>query len=432
MDRSKSIKKFLATLLLIVAVSPWLFTDSGQTKIQPYYSGDAIVYQGRTVIGTADSGYLEIFKLSGAQLLPLVRVKIYNGAYNTYTNYSDLTFSVENGHLYVYAVSQYTVFKYDFSDLAHLVLVNSVKNTYWDWYYRVNHYGDNIGLVNKTGLTIINSNLQPVVAFSFSPSEHYSLRGNDNQYLTGLDNGKLEVYDRNQGALAKQIPLNFNTSGMNHQVYRDPVDGSLYAIDDYYMKKFSPDGQLLASFRHLDAPGYDAVSQAGNPYVYFSNGLGIVQMNKSDLKVKNYVYTTNLGGPQGWAMGLKLLATAKGDELVVFNASNILVLDKNLHKVASVAATEAAGSQGAEPLFLNFDHSSALPGAVINLSGGGYWAGEKLDVSFGTTSVATLTADSEGRFLDPVTVPSLSAQRLDIKVVGENSGLHYSVSFAIK
>jgi hypothetical protein len=429
---NKFMKRFFLVILAALIISPLFLIKQGQTKTQAYYSGDAVNYRGQIIVATANTGYLEVFEVQGQQLERILKVKIYNGAYNTYDDYADVKLTVENNNLYVYAISGFTVYKYNFSDLAHLSLTTSAKNTYWNWYYRLDKYGDNLGLVTKTGVDLIDSNLQNIVSVPFAPEDKYSLRGSDNQFLLGLNAGHLQIYDRNQQSIIKEIPLNFSSTETNRKAYFNTADQTVYTIDDYYMKKFSAGGQLLATFRHLDATGYDAESSADDTNVYFSNGLGVVSLRKSDLKLQNYAYTTTLAGPQGWAMGLKLLNTDQGDILVIFNASNILVLDKNLHKIAAATAVEEAESQTTEALFLNADHNFGVPGAAINLSGGGYWPSEKINITLGSVLATSATTDRQGRFITKLTIPSLSVQNLDLKVTGVDSGLSYSTSFKVQ
>lgn len=433
MNKKSLLKKSIFALSLALIGLSLLFIRQGETRVQPYYSGDAASYDNNLIVATANTGYLEIFKLEDKSLDRLLKVKIYNPSYNTYEDYSDVKLSIENGTLYVYAVSQYTVFKYDFSDLHRLTLVNKQKNTYWNWYYRVDRYGDNIGLVGKKGIDIIDSNLQVINSFTFTPTEKYSLRSNGSQkFFFGINNGKIQIYDRDTRSITQEIPLNFIQTESNRKIFFDSADGNLYAIDDYYAKKFSPSGQLISSFHHLDAPGYDAESSNGNPYIYFSNGFGVIKMDKEQFKLKDFVYTTNIDASQGWAMGLKLVNTENGDKLVVFNASNITVLDSNLKKIGSAVAEEEADTQAAETLFLNYDHGLGAPGAPIKLNGGGFWPGEELKISFGGQTATTVKTDQKGRFNTDLTVPALKAQRLDIKVDGTDSGLTYSINFEIK
>ena len=47
------------------------------------------------------------------------------------------------------------------------------------------------------------------------------------------------------------------------------------------------------------------------------------------MKLERYAWTSNLGGTQSWAMGLKVVYD-QGDKVIVFNNYNITVLDSNL------------------------------------------------------------------------------------------------------
>jgi len=183
--------KISLVILAVLAVSPWLFTDQASAKIQSYYSGDAINYNNQLLVATTNTGYLEIFKLAGKALQPLVKVKLYDPVYNDYKDYADVKLSAESGKLYVYAVSQYTVFKYDFSDLTNLTLSAADTNTYWNWYYRVDRFGANIGLIGKRGVDILNPNLQIIDSFVLTPTAAYSLRGSgDGQFFLDVSGGK--------------------------------------------------------------------------------------------------------------------------------------------------------------------------------------------------------------------------------------------------
>jgi hypothetical protein len=64
---------------------------------------------------------------------------------------------------------------------------------------------------------------------------------------------------------------------------------------------------------------------------------------------------------------------------------------------------------GNEALFLSKE--SGPGGATVNVSGEGFAAGEKIDISFHTESVATTTADGGGKFANvQITIPESFAQ----------------------
>jgi len=339
----KRLYKIFLVIIAVLAISPWIFTDQSAAKVQAYYSGDAIYYNNQLLVATTNTGYLEIFKLQGQDLLTLVKVKVYNPRFNNYDDYSDVKMTIEGGQLYIYTASKYTLLKYNFSDLRNLSLIAEKKNNSWNWYYRVDRFGNNMGIVGTHGVDILNSDSEIINSYAFSPEEPFGLRSNgSNNLLFAINDDKIQIYNRETRKIDTEIPLNFSSQEVNHKIYFDAITDNIYAIDDYYAKKFSLDGKLLASFRHLDYPGYEMESSTGNPYVYFSNGTGVVKMNKESFTVNDFAYTSNLDGSGGWAMGLKLVNTDKGDRLVVFNSASIIILNDQLDKLASVPATEEA------------------------------------------------------------------------------------------
>lgn len=434
MIKKKVFKRIALISLLAIIITPLVFINSGSTKVQPYYSGDAVNYRGQVIFGSANSGYLEIFKLTGNDVESLVKIKDYNSRFNSYNDYSDVKFVEEDGKLYVYATSQYTVFKYDFSSLNSLQLVGKMKNNYWEWYNQIEKLGDSLVLVSDKGVKVINDNLDVIDSYNFTGVESYSVVSNgDNDQILGIGDSKIKIFNRSDRKVTQEIALNFNSENKNHKAYLDTLNNNIYAVDDYYAKKFdAATGKLLASYRHLDTTGYDMESSVGNNYVYFSNGLGVVKMDKADFTVVDSVDTSMIAAPQGWAMGLKLVNTAAGDVLVVFNGSNILLLDGGLNQLAAVKAIENAAEKSLENLSLNIDHTSATVGSTIELVGAGFWSNDKLQILVGETEALVTVADKNGRFDTSLVIPEVKKGKQDIKVNGLNSGLTYSISFEVK
>ncbi len=434
MNKKTLFKRIALASLLAIIVTSVIFVRSGETKAQPYYSGDAINYRGQLVFATANSGYLEIFKLNGTTVETLVKQKVYNDRFNSYDDYSDVRLLVENGNLYVYATSEYTVFKYNFSELNSLELIKKAKNSYWEWYNQIDKLGNSLVTVSNKGIKVLDANLEVIDAYNFTGVDSYSVTSNgDNNHVLGISDSGLKVYERANRLITKEIPLNFTSKENNHKAYLDVTGNSIYAVDDYYAKKFdATTGQLLASFRHLDAAGYDMESSSGNDYVYFSNGLGVVKLNKDTFKVADFAYTSMIAGPQGWAMGLKLVSTDNGDVLVVFNGSNIVLLDKKLDKIVSVKAIEVPDQKPQENLYLNVSSNSAIIGSQLSLSGGGFLSSENLQILLGNTEIVSLPSDKNGRFDTMITIPETLKGKKDIKVTGLGSKRTYSVSFEVK
>ena len=425
--------KKIGLIIVAVVISLLIFVGKTNSKLQPYYSGDAINFENKVIIATTNSGKLEVFKLENNSLTKTMEMTNVSPVFNTKIDYSDVKLSLENGQLYAYAVSEYTLYKYNISSLTSAVQEKKVKNNFWEWYYRVDRMGDNVVTVSAKGIKIYNSDLEIIDSFNLSADNSYSIRSNGSkQYIFAIDNNKIEIYDRNSRSIVHEIPLNFVYANNNHKVYFDTLRNEIFAVDDTSAKKFNLNGVELASFKHLDEAGYDVDSSYDNPYFYFSNGMGVVKMNKDTFKVANYAFTTANGGPQGWAMGLKVVDTNNGDVVIVFNGSNILALDSNLKKIDSAKSTFNNATESAtENLFLNLSRNWSLANNPLTVSGGGFWAQEPLLITLGDAGFSA-TTDSSGRFSTDITTPNLKKGVYDVKVTGANSTRTYSTTVQIK
>ncbi|MBN2884935.1 hypothetical protein JXE04_03345 [Patescibacteria group bacterium] len=421
-------KKIIIPVLVLGIFSLILVSyTQGQTK--SYYSGDALVFQNKIYITTANTGSMELFVLNNKQIELLAKVRPFDERFGKYGDFYDSYLRQEEGHLYVYAVTNFSIYKYEFNN-KQLILVDTIRNSYWEWYNRVGDIDGKLASFSANNVKIWNDNLQVVNEYEFSNSEiPYNVRGND-KYLVNVQNNHIYVYDRASRQIIKEIPINLKTSRSAHQVYIDS-NNDLYIVDDYYAKKFSLDGKMLASFKHLDYEGYDMAASGYSQAVYFSNGIGVVKLNKNDFKLEDWVFTNGIAGLRGWAMGMDVVSL-NGDKIVVFNNSNILVLDDQLNKIASIAATEEdESSYPTENMYLNLDKNRAAPNTEVYLNGGGFVPNESLEIDFAGTKTS-LNADIRGRFTQSLFVPDLTADNYDIKVTGQSSGLHYSISFSIE
>jgi len=414
--------------ILAVMILAFVFINISYGKPKSYYSGDAINFKNQLYLGSTNSGSLEVWRLENKELRSLFKIRPLNERFGTYDDFYDLKFVVEADQLFVYAVSGFSLYKYEIvGQQANLIFSN--KNTYWEWYNRVDKFGTQLVTISDRGVKIWNE--QPDVINSYeliNREAPYNIRAYNERYLLNVQDNYLQIYDREGRRLATSIPVNYRSATGNHQTYQDESD-NIYIVDDYYAKKFSIDGRLLGSFQHLNYDAYDISASGYSDYVYFSNGVGVVKLDKNNMELIDYAWTTSIGGAESWAMGLKVV-NVEGDKLVVFNNSNILILDDDLKKIASVRATEEAELNNLENLYLNLDSSAGASGKLITVSGGGYLPNEKLSLNFAGSNSET-QADSRGRFSQSLVVPELKVGGVDIKVVGVNSKLSYSISFLI-
>lgn len=430
--KSNNMRKLIIfSVILASLVAIFLIAKPGKSNIQSYYSGDAISYQNNVYIATTNTGSLEVFELKEKALIQIAKIRPYDSRFNKYEEFYDAKLSKENGHLYVYAVSNYTIYKYEVAS-ENLNLVKKSTNTYWEWYNRIDKFGDNLMTVSAKGVKMLNTDLEVVIAYDFkNESAPYNISGNNQRYILSVDesDSSLKIYNRELNTISGQADLNFKYTKGNRRAYQD-ANGYIYVVDDYYAKKFDSNGKLLGSFKHLDYQGFDISASGNTDYVYFSNGVGVVKL-KDNMELADYAWTGNKGGYAGWAMGIKVVYN-QGDKVVIFNNSNILVLDDKLEKIASISATEEAKKYPSENLFLTLDKNTAAANSQVSLLGGGFLPNEELSISFNNIPLTTVKSDNRGRFTSIIKVPDIKRGAYDFKVVGKDSKLSYSISFRLE
>ncbi len=425
--------KYLSISILAVFLLIFIFLgNNGQTNVKSYYSGDAIAFNNSLYVGSANSGFLEVFKLEGNSLKRIVQIKPFDKRFNKYEDFFDLAFSMENNRLYIYAVSHYSLYKYELVN-NDLNLVNVSTNTYWEWYNRVEKQGDDIITISAKGIKVFNRDLQAINSYDYTNvNAPYNLSFSQDRFIVNLDNDnqRLKVYDKEQRKEVTNVALNFKYEKGNRQAYQDSF-GYIYLVDDYYAKKYDLSGKLLGNFEHIGHQGFDVSASLHTNYIYFSNGIGLVKLNK-DMSLNDYQWTNNLGSYGGWAMGMKVVYL-NGDKIVIFNNTNILILDQDLNKLASVDSTIMDDNKyPTENLYLNLDKNRASANANVLVSGGGFIANEELTILFDNKKVAETKTNNLGRFDKIITIADIKSGAYDIKVEGKESGLHYSISFNLE
>lgn len=433
-----------------------LSTNPAKTKVKSYYSGDAINFNSHLVVASTDSDNLEIFTLESDGLKRQMMWRPFDRRFNKDDNFYGVKLNIEDNKLYAYVISGFTLYKYDISSLDNAVLIKESKNTYWEWYNRIDKFGDNIITVSSNGVKVFNYDLEVIDAYDLTNETPYNISsGGSENLIFSLDgaNNEIVVFNRNERKVSNNLLINFYGGRNNRSLYYDSYDNNIYFADDRSVKKVGLNGALKGYFEHLGYPGYD-VSSSGNEFLYFANGLGVVKIKKADMSVATSRKTGSLTVNEGWAMGLKTVSMSNGEKIVVFNNSSIIVFDNNLAVLGYFVAGQEDKTYVKENLFLNLNSASVDSGSQIQISGGGYLPGENLVIAFYNNEY-NLTADNDGRFSKVVIAPELSNstsrnrvfssiedvngskvrrinERTDIKVTGETSQNSYSISLEIK
>lgn len=421
-------------LLAVCAIAIFSIVSVSRSNYKAYYSGDAVNYQGNLLIASTDNGSLEVFKLNGSVLERALKFKAPNSPLDKTEDFSSVKLNVENGRLFAYATSAYTLYKYDISNLSNPVLYAKQKNTYYEWYKRVDKFGSYIVTVSDKNVRLwkTDSNtLDTVDSFKIENDVASSVRFDAaGRYIITINSDDIvRIFDTNSRKIISSFPVNYRATDNQRKTYFDPVAKELYVFDDYYLKRFDLNGNLLASHSNSSNKGYAVEPTGDNNYIYAVNGDSIMKLSKEDfsgLKISASRATSN-----GFAMGLKYVDVNGNNDIVVFNGGGIAVLNSSLRKVASIQASEVADQpEVKEALVLSFDHYVATPGATVTLSGAGYLPNEDLKINFGGT-VTQIKADRNGRFKQSLTVPDSNSKNIDAKVDGLTSKLTYSISFKV-
>lgn len=440
------LKKLLLPLVAVAVITGLVLPyPSAETRVKSYHSGDAVFYNGYTVIGTTNTGELELFKVRAgeAEIVKFLSFASYNPRFDQSQNFGDVLLRQEGASLYAYAVDGRSLFKYDISDLEHARLIKQVQDGSWDWFGTVHIVDDKIATTGSQGVKLWNNDLVVVDSYKIiNPGDNtYNTKSAGSRiYLFTVHDDKIQIYNRESRQLLNEIPLTFKwgSDWFKRKVYNDSNNDTLFVVDDQAVRKINFFGEVIASFKHISHLGYDVVPSSNPDYIYFSDGFGVVKLRTSDLKVMDYAYTTSLGGGQGWAMGMKVIQDNEGEKVVIFNNASIIILDSNLnqvkkaHKEAYVVATKQETFPDViEPVALSIDKNRAAIGSSVVLSGKGFGANEVINISFVDHSFTTNT-DDMGRFSTTITIPAVKKQKTDFKVIGMSTAYKYSLGFEIE
>jgi len=422
---------FVALFLLVSGLGVFFFAQPGQSRIRAYSHGKAAYYNGQVVIVTTNMSYAEFFVLENGYLRRTAVIQPQPDRWSRELNFFDADFNVENGRLYAYTAEGRYFSKYDVSNPDNPILVKSVKDNSWDWFTGVEIFGRYVATVSNKWTKIYNYDLMVIDAYEVKSPHPDNVKFSPNgDQIFQIADGQLKIYNRRdrQVTAARDFLLE---DYQKNAIYNDSLNGALYLVDNEGLKKLSLDGRIDKIFYHTSNLGYDAAGTAGSPYVYFSDGIGVVKMNKNTMEPVAWEYTTTAPLDNGWAAGLEAVMTDQGEIIVLFNSSCLAVYDGNLRLLDYFASSEE-DLRPAEGLFLKTDKNRSAAGGQIFLRGGGFGIREPLTIKF-ESSITKIYSDEQGRFNEIITVPVVEKPlATEIKVSGADSRLHYSLGFFIE
>lgn len=434
MNKLKRISIFFVLVFFAVGI---LVAVPGETKKKAYYSGEAINYNGQVYVGTTNTGSFELLALDNGELYKKLTISSYDRESD---EFYDCELFEEADRLYVHLVNGRYLYKYDITDPMTPELVKKIKDNSWDWFIRIKRIDGKLSTIGSKQIKIWNDDYQVVNSYDVSDE---SLKNGDHpgnitfsnngDYFISAKKGKVSIYDSNNRASVAE----FNIAAVDNKrdMVNDAQNSLIYLVDDESLKAIDFQGDVVDEFIHNSHVGYNVVESNDPGYLYFSDGIGVVKVKRSDLEPVDWQYSTNMSNVSGsWSMGIDpVLGNDNEEYLVVFNGSNISILNGDMEVVDDYEAVEEDNGP-IEPLFIGLDKHRAPAGSQISVRTGGFIPGEKLEITIDERIASyDIKSNDLGRATAILDVPpTAKAQRTYVKVVGQESGLSYSTSFEIE
>lgn len=426
--------KFILVLLVIfiIAADFTLFPQAAYNasgRVKPYYSGDAISYNGRLLIASTNMKGVEIFEVKNNKIYLLKNFSSFDAIYSGSQDFNDVILKIEADKLYLYLSDGRYIYKYNLADTNNPLLVGQIMDNGYDWFLALGHCGDNFFSQGSRGLKIWNNDLNVIYANYLTNQESKNVQLDPAcRFVFNVNSDKVEIFNRFENYSLPAININVKENHERKILFANS-NSSFYIVDDSSLKQFDYAGKILQNFKHTSKLGYDAVASTDPRYLYFSDGLGVVKLDKANLEPVKWAYTTDLGGPNGWAMNLMAVKNDEGEKLIIFNNSNILVLDENLEKVDSHDASEPDNS----PLGLaviSVDKSLTVSGEWVSVSGWGFLPHEDIKISLADNYFYPKT-DDYGKFTYALQTPPVKFGLYNLTAEGLLSARIYSLSFRV-
>lgn len=420
-------KKILIVAILLAVVGVTFAVNSGETKNKPYYSGKAVNYNGRVFIGSTNSGAFELFALENGQIYKKTAIQ---SSDRESKEFYDLLFDKADGKLYVYLVNGRSLYRYDVSNPVLPVLDKKIQDNSWDWFSRVLKVNGRLATIGSKGVKIWNNDFQVIDGYQMINNNtlgtaNFSEKGG----IAFSVSDKVAIYNTATREKVAEYSIAVNDTKAKREAINDSDRSLIYVVDDKSLKAIDLTGAVKQEFKHISHTGYDVVPSSDPNYIYFSDGVGVVKIDKETFKPVKWAYTT--GAASGsWAMGLAAVNDGASEKLVVFNGAGILVLDGNMNKVAFYESIEK-DLRPMEDLALNADKTFGAPGTQVLVHGQGFGLGEDLVINFAKETYKAKT-DANGRFETIIAVPTSLPTGTDIKVTGKDSKRTYSIAFRIE
>jgi hypothetical protein len=421
-------KKVLIIAVLFAVLGGAFFMQPTEGKTKPYYSGKSADYNGTFYVGTVNTGDFELFALNNGQLNKVTDIQSNDGGSPVFT---DLLFSESDGNFYVYLVNGKYLYKYDITNPLTPTVLLKIKDNSQNWTSRLEMVNGNLATIGNKGMNIWNKDMKVVNSYSMINDKNIGSANfaENGKFIANL-NSSLKVYDTASRQKVSDYSIASNDASAVRSFTSD--DNLIYLVDDQSLKAVTSNGEVVKQYDHAGNSGYDVINSTDPNYLYFSDGMGVVKMDKESFKSVKWNWTIRTSPAGSWAMGLTSANDENGEKIAVFNGNEILVLDSNMNKIAEYVAVEQ-DSRPIQSLSLLLDKNFAASGSQLSVRGAGYGVNETVKIQINKIFVAEVQTDDLGEFSTIVTIPAIKAPlNTEVKVTGESSGLTYSTTFRVE
>ncbi len=444
-------------ILLIISIGIGMYFPMVRGEFKSFERGDSIYFNNKIIVATVASGDFEIFAFNDN----VPERKIFIGQDDGILfveKFKGVVLRVEDENLFAYLVSSRNIYKYNLTDIDRINLTLKKKLDLNINIISIDKNNKFIYSTERGRIRTWDENLNEITAYDFNNQAINFKIANTENLIFGINEGKVFIYSISSGKILTKTDLKIKGE-KNRAIYLNEKNEEFYIVDDEFLNIINYDGDVVSKFKHASFVGYDAFLLDNN--IVFTDGIGVVILKREDITPSDWLHTETIKSGNGWAMGLNYIEEVK--KFVLFNNSEILLLDNDLSLISSVemdrelefdesevvtvienekneeepkieieavpvvnieseVVKEDVPEVRIEGLYLSGNNISS--GSYIDLSGVGLMSNEDVVVSF-LDEEFNIVTELDGTFKISIQVPPALPGTYNIKVVGLTSERSY-------
>lgn len=411
-------KKIISMTVLAIAVLLcfYFFIPEGQSKKNVYYQSGEFLIQGDRQILMVPNGreieFLEIAK--NDKLIKLREINALGDPYNA------LIRENQTGTYAIVLEGDFVV-QYDISDLSQIKVVKKM-GPYWkhyDYYYDIAPFrGNRFLTAGEKGITIWNADTLTVMEKAYEKKTRAVESYNESIYAIS-DEGAIIFNAEREKIIDPYIRIGEH----RHQIFVNDEGIGYFPGDDALKLR------TYTSYKNMPHPSPAGNAAAGfNGIVYFANGWDVYKLDKDLNLIKNITASRKSGE---WSSGLKTVDLDQGKRVIVFNGSDILLLNEDL-KILDEYSYTPSNAEILSSKTMKISPRHGGPKQPVMVAGSGFWPGETVNLYVGVRKYE-LRANDAGDVFKMAEVPEdAKIGKTNILMSGTQSGFSHSAVFEIQ